>query len=323
MDKGFRRIVFMLMGLTAITVISVGVYLWYNFNARSNLVLVIPASSKWFLHVQTKKLRNAFAASTTPPKSVDSLKNTVAALTVFKGIKEASEPGLGLYSDVVVFEVDGGKFLCLSLTSEEKFKAFVARLQKQQKLHKSIQKPRYSYAKFISTNAYLVYQYKVCMVFIPNDSAENAALNEKVLDVVFPEKTHTMMQNPTVQALYEDEPEFVFYSSDKSYGLSQAIDFPMVSASKEPFANPVKFLYPTLKSDGADKPAAGEMSATKSSTVTKPSVASTPSPLMLAAKVRLPFVVDSCINPKNEMDEHTDQELALRIFNQSIHQISQ
>ena len=51
MDKGFRRIVFMLMGLTAITVISVGVYLWYNFNTRSNLVLVIPASSKRVLHV--------------------------------------------------------------------------------------------------------------------------------------------------------------------------------------------------------------------------------------------------------------------------------
>ncbi len=321
MDKGFRRIVFMLMGLTAITVISVGVYLWYNFNTRSNLVLVIPASSKWFLHVQTKKLRNAFAASTTPPKSVDSLKNTVAALTVFKGIKEASEPGIGLYSDVVVFEVDGGKFLCLSLTSEEKFKAFVAKLQKQQKLHKSIQKPRYSYAKFATKNAYLVYQYKVCMVFVPNDSNENAVSNEKILDVVFPEKTHTMMQNPTVQALYEDEPELVFYSSNKLYGLSQAIDFPVVTDSKEPFANPVKFIYPTLISDGTEKPAAGEMSATKASTASK--VSSKPSPLMLAAKAKLPFIVDKCINPKNEMDAHTALDLALRIFNQSIHQISQ
>ena len=301
MDKGFRRIVFMLMGLTAITVISVGVYLWYNFNTRSNLVLVIPASSKWFLHVQTKKLRSDFAASTTPPRSVDSLKSTIASLSVFKGVKDASEPGIGLYSDVVAFEVDGGKFLCLSLTSEEKFKAFVAKLQKQKKLHNTIQKPRYAYAKFTSTNAYLVYQYKVCMVFVPKDSIENAALNEKILDVVFPEKTHTMMQNPTVQALYEDEPELVFYSSDKSFGLSQGIDFPVVSASKAPFANPVKFIYPTLKLDGATKP----------------------SPLMLAAKVKLPFNIDACINPKNEMDAHTALDLALRIFNQSIHQISQ
>ena len=291
----------MLMGLTAITVISVGVYLWYNFNTRSNLVLVIPASSKWFLHVQTKKLRSDFAASTTPPRSVDSLKSTIASLSVFKGLKDASEPGIGLYSDVVAFEVNGGKFLCLSLTSEEKFKAFVAKLQKQKKLHKTIQKPRYAYAKFTSINAYLVYQYKVCMVFVPNDSIENAALNEKILDVVFPEKTHTMMQNPTVQALYEDEPELVFYSSDKSFGLSQGIDFPVVSASKAPFANPVKFIYPTLKLDGATKP----------------------SPLMLAAKVKLPFNIDACINPKNEMDAHTALDLALRIFNQSIHQISQ
>ena len=291
----------MLMGLTSITVISVGVYLWYNFNTRSNLVLVIPASSKWFLHVQTKKLRSDFAASTTPPRSVDSLKSTIASLSVFKGVKDASEPGIGLYSDVVAFEVDGGKFLCLSLTSEEKFKAFVAKFQKQKKLHNTIQKPRYAYAKFTSTNAYLVYQYKVCMVFVPNDSIENAALNEKILDVVFPEKTHTMMQNPTVQALYEDEPELVFYSSDKSFGLSQGIDFPVVSASKAPFANPVKFIYPTLKLDGATQP----------------------SPLMLAAKVKLPFNIDACINPKNEMDAHTALDLAMRIFNQSIHQISQ
>ena len=109
------------------------------------------------------------------------------------------------------------------------------------------------------------------------------------------------MQNPTVQALYEDEPELVFYSSDKSYGLSQAIDFPVVSDSKAPFANPVKFIYPTLMSDGASKP----------------------SPLMLAAKAKLPFNIDACINSKNEMDAHTALDLALRIFNQSIHQISQ
>lgn len=302
MDKGFRRIVFMLMGLTALTVISVGVYLWYNFNARSNLVLVIPASSKWFVHVQTKKLRNDFAASTRPPLSVDSLKNTIASLSVFKGIKNAADPGIGLYSDVIAFEVEGGRFLCLSLISEDKFKAFVARLQKQQKLHKSIQKSRYTYAKFMSKNAYLVYQYKVCMVFVPSDSVENAVLNERILDGVFPEKTHTMMQNPTVQALYEDEPEVVFYASNKSYGLSQSIDFPEIDSKGDIAQNRVKFSYPTL---GVAK--GGGL----------------PSPLMLPSRVRLPFVLDSCINSKNEMDAHVALDLMLRIFNQTIHQISQ
>jgi len=111
----------------------------------------------------------------------------------------------------------------------------------------------------------------------------------------------------------------VFYSSDKSYGLSQAIDFPVVSDSKAPFANPVKFIYPTLMSDGADKPAAGGITASKAST----KVSSKPSPLMLAAKAKLPFNIDACINPKNEMDAHTALDLALHVFNQSIHQISQ
>jgi len=48
-----------------------------------------------------------------------------------------------------------------------------------------------------------------------------------------------------------------------------------------------------------------------------------PSPLMLASRVRLPFVLDSCINSKNEMDAHVALDLMLRIFNQTIHQISQ
>ena len=108
MDKGFRRIAFTIMGLTALTVISVGVYLWYNFNARSRLVLVIPETAIWFVHVQTKLLRSDFSKSVEQPEGIAMLRKTISGLPIFKKVKDAGEPGIALYSDVVAFGLDEG-----------------------------------------------------------------------------------------------------------------------------------------------------------------------------------------------------------------------
>jgi len=118
MDKGFRRIAFTIMGLTALTVISVGVYLWYNFNARSRLVLVIPETASWFVHVQTKLLRADFAKSSEQPQGIAMLRKTISELPIFKKVKDAGEPGIALYSDVVAFGLYECTCLSLSLTSE-------------------------------------------------------------------------------------------------------------------------------------------------------------------------------------------------------------
>ncbi|MFM8996174.1 MAG: hypothetical protein ACKOI1_07975, partial [Bacteroidota bacterium] len=209
-DKGFRRIAFTIMGLTALTVLSVGVYLWYNFNARSRLVLVVPATAQWFLHVQTKLLRADFAKTQVPPAGVEVLRKTIANLPIFAKVKDAGEPGLALYSDVVAFGLDEGDFFALSLTSEERFKSFLQSLRKRNLVKGGIDKGRYFYAEFQNGRAYVAFKYKALVIFKPSDSAADYKVAEKAFDQVFAEKTHTLMQKEEIQSLYTDEPEVVF-----------------------------------------------------------------------------------------------------------------
>lgn len=307
MDKGFRRIVFTIMLLTTVTVLSVGIYLWYNFNARSRLVLVIPASSQWFLHVQTKQIRADFANYPNEPSGIARLRATIKNLPIFKGMQDPTVPGIGLFSDVVAFglqtNVEGrnyaGNFMSLSLTSEEKFKKFLSELVQKGKLHRLIDKNKYSYAKFTNANAFVVYKYKAMMIFVPGDTIENMVANEKILDVVFASKPHEMMQNPTVQTLYKGEPDVVFYSASPKYGFSQSMDFPeMIGGSNVALSNGqskivkandqmVKFSYPNQMKDAA----------------------SSPSPLMMFFKCGLNVSVEHSLNLQNQLA--ADEALSL------------
>lgn len=281
------------MGLTALTVISVGIYLWYNFNARSRLVLVVPSNAEWFLHVQTKLLRGDFAASQTPPAGIASLKETIAKLPIFAKVKDAGEPGLALYSDVVAFGLEEGKFLALSITSEERFKGFMQSLKKQNLLKGGIDKGRYFYAEFANGKGYVAFKYKAMVMFQPKDSLADYRIAEKAFDQVFAEKTHTLMQNATVQSLYEDEPEVVFYAKDASDGLSQSIDFPKLE-SKGAKDAVVKFNYPTKTGE------------------------SPVSPLMLVAKAKMAVKLEDCIDQKNQMKAYTALDLMARVLDQTI-----
>lgn len=286
------------MGLTALTVLSVGVYLWYNFNARSRLVLVVPATAQWFLHVQTKLLRADFAKTQVPPAGVEVLRKTIANLPIFAKVKNAGEPGLALYSDVVAFGLNEGDFFALSLTSEERFKSFLQSLRKRNLVKGGIDKGRYFYSEFQNGRAYVAFKYKALVIFKPSDSAADYKVAEKAFDQVFAEKTHTLMQKEEIQSLYTDEPEVVFYSAAPTFGLSQAIDFPSVEAAdaKQHF---VKFSYPS-KSSGSPV-----------------------SPLMLVAKAKYPAQLEDCIDQQNRMSAHTALDLLSRILNQKISDITQ
>ncbi|MEY3780692.1 MAG: hypothetical protein RLZZ510_675 [Bacteroidota bacterium] len=285
------------MGLTALTVISVGVYLWYNFNARSRLVLVVPSTAQWFFHVQTKLLRGDFSGSTKAPEGIDLLRRTVSKLPIFQGVKDAGEPGIALYSDVVSFGMQEGQFLALSITSEERFKSFMQSLKKRNMLKGGIDKGRYFYAEFPSGKAFVAFKYKALVIFKPSDSISDYHVAEKAFDQVFAEKTHTLMQNPAVQALYEGEPEVVFYSTAPAFGLSQSIDFPAVNDQQA--ANSfVKFAYPGKKGN-------------------------TPvSPLMLVAKVGYPAQLELCIDKENRMTAHTALDLMAKILDLKIREIA-
>lgn len=299
MDKGFRRIAFTILGLTTITVISVGIYLWYNFNARSRLVLVIPANADWFFHAQTKLLRSDFSNSNMPPKGIKELKSQIGGLLIFKKLKDAGQPGIALYSDVVAFGLPQGCFFALSLTSEERFKTFLQTLRKQNLLKGGIDKGRYFYAEFPNAKAYIAFKFKAMVIFVPNkDNALGYEGVERAFDLVFAEKTHTMMQKKIVQELYKDEPEVVFYSSKPIFGLSQSIDFPRLLDGEATDSAFVQFKYPELGQ--------GQQ----------------PSPMMLVAKAKLPVALESCIDPKNRMNSTVALDLMARVLNQNIQQLS-
>jgi len=261
-------------------------------------VLVVPATAQWFLHVQTKLLRADFAKTQVPPAGVEVLRKTIANLPIFSKVKDAGEPGLALYSDVVAFGLNEGDFFALSLTSEERFKSFLQSLRKRNLVKGGIDKGRYFYAEFQNGRAYVAFKYKALVIFKPSDSIADYKVAEKAFDQVFAEKTHTLMQKEEIQSLYRDEPEVVFYSAAPAFGLSQAIDFPLVEAgdARQHF---VKFSYPS-----------------------KPS-GSPVSPLMLVAKAKYPAQLEDCIDQQNRMSAHTGLDLLSRILNQKISVVTQ
>jgi hypothetical protein len=260
-------------------------------------VLVVPSTAQWFLHVQTKLLRGDFSASTTAPEGIDVLRKTVAALPIFQGMKDAGEPGIALYSDVVSFGMPEGQFLALSITSEERFKTFMKSLKKRNLLKGGIDKGRYFYAEFPSGKAYVAFKYKALVIFKPGDSRCDYHVAESAFDQVFAEKTHTMMQNSTVQALYEEEPEVVFYSSAPAFGLSQSLDFPTIN-NEQAVSSYVKFAYPGKK---------GELPV---------------SPLMLVAKAGYPIELEKSIDKENRMTAQTALDLMAKILDLKIREIA-
>jgi hypothetical protein len=173
-------------------------------------------------------------------------------------------------------------------------------LKKRNLVKGGIDKGKYFYVEFPNAKAYVAFKFKAIVVYKPRDTSADYKNAERAFDAVFAEKTHTMMQNKEVQALYENEPEVVFFARDKAFGLSQSIDFPeMGSAVGDSEHKYVKFAYPTLKASGVV------------------------SPLMLVSKSGLPFEMQKCIDPQNRMTAHTALDLMAKILNQSINEISQ
>lgn len=293
------------MGLTTITVISVGIYLWYNFNARSRLVLVVPSTAEWYLHVQTKMLRADFAETLTPPAEIESLRKTVGSLPIFSSVKDAGEPGIALYSDLVAFGLPEGRCVALSLTSEERFKSFLQALKKRNLLKGGIDKGRYFYAESNQGKLYVAFKYKALVLFKPWDSLGDYHVAEQAFEKVFAKKTHTFMQKPEVQALYEGEPEVVYYAAQPQYGLSQSVDFPTLTSQNQ-LSEFVKFNH-LNKVDGKYIAKSG----------------ASVSPLMLVAKVHYPAKLEACIDAKNRMTAHTALGLMAGILNQQIKESNQ
>ena len=213
-DRGFLRIAIGLALLVAVSAAAVGIYLYYNFNAQSRLPLIVPESSHWFVQIQTKKIKEEYKGN--KPPYYDSFYQLIANAPVFKGCEDAGTPGVGLFSDVVLFETPNAKFMGLSVASENKLSAFLDILKSKNIVHGKIQKDQYSYVKIVNKNLYIAFKYKAMVFMEPFDSTENISFNEKALSEVFSGKESKFIHAAPIQKMYDQNAHVIWYHKHKN-----------------------------------------------------------------------------------------------------------
>lgn len=214
MDKGFRRIALTLLGLTALSVILVGVYLWYNFNSRSNLVLVVPEKTDWYIHVQTKEWMKAFQDESKPHPLVK-FESKLKAWPIFRGIQSPKEVGISPHSDWLFFGKSQASFLALSVFSEPALEQFCNRLVDSGFLQPAVKSSLFTRYKIAGKNAYIAFKHKAMVIGLMPDTIENAKQTQLIFNDIFSGKQSRFLENQTLQALYDKGSALIAWKSDK------------------------------------------------------------------------------------------------------------
>ena len=214
MDKGFRRIALTLLGLTALSVILVGVYLWYNFNSRSNLVLVVPENTDWYIHVQTKEWMKAFQDETKPDPLVK-FESKLKAWPIFRGIQSPKEVGVSPHTDWLFFGKSQASFLALSVFSEPALEQFCNRLVDSGFLQPPVKSSLFTRYKIAGKNAYIAFKHKAMVIGLMPDTMENAKQSQVIFNDIFSGKQSRFLENQTLQALYDKGSAVIAWKSEK------------------------------------------------------------------------------------------------------------
>jgi hypothetical protein len=242
-DRSFRRIVFTLMTLVTISVITVGLYLYFNFTARSTLPLIVPAEVNEFAHLQTKKMRDEGGINPSE-EYVTLLSDWISGQPYFSHIDKPSEPGIGLFTDVVYFSTKEAQCVALSLTSPVRFSSFLDTLKSKGMIGNTIEQPTYNYIKIPNSPLYLAYKYKALVLM--KSLADSAALEidamEGLMKSVFDPNKKSFIKNPAIQALYEADCQWVYASRKFGWGGIAAADGKSSHYRVEPNSNQLKEL---------------------------------------------------------------------------------
>ncbi len=221
-DKGFMRIAIGLIVLVAISAVGVGVYLYFNFNSQSRLPLIVPNNATWFVQIQTKKLKEDYAGN--KPIYYDSFYQIIANASVFKECEDPATPGVGLFSDLILFETNKAKFLGLSVTSDAKLSVFLDSLKSKNKVHGKVDKGNYTYVKIVGSNLYIAYKYKAMVFMQPFDTTENVTNNEKTLAEVFSGRESKFIHAKAIQTLYDKNAHVIWYHKHYTQKNSKPIE---------------------------------------------------------------------------------------------------
>lgn len=211
-DRSFRRIAFTLLTLTAVTVIAIGIYMWYNFTSRSNLVLVVPDKPDYYVHIQTKEVLKPFLANK-KPESLDRFEAFIQSNPLLKAVKDPKELGISPHTDWIFFGKGDAHFMALSVFSESAFSAYLQKQVEKGLLHPVVKKELFSSHKLQNQNAYIAYKHKAMVFCWFTDSVEDVKRAENAFQEVFSGRTSTFMQTKGVQELYDHDADILVWTA--------------------------------------------------------------------------------------------------------------
>jgi hypothetical protein len=198
-----------------ILAIIVAIYLRYNFNSRSKIVLLVPPDAQWVFHVQTRLIQKEVTPGPLP--ALNAFSDSIRKLPVFSKVKDPREIGIDLYSDLLLFRTPQGFVLALQLLDEQKFRSFLTQSIPPGMISGIIDRPNYSYVHGQRKPLYLAFRNKALMGFLPFSSDSTNPLGfrmaEQALDSLFSGRTYNWMNRKDVQILYEPEPHLVYWKS--------------------------------------------------------------------------------------------------------------
>lgn len=211
----FRRTAIGLIIIAVVTALAIGVYLWYNFNSRSSLILVVPKNCNWIYHIQTSKIRKEVQGE--PPAYLDSVTTAIRELPIFQGVKDPADPGIKLYSDIVLFGNKYGTYAAISLNSESKFREFLQKLPERVKAGNVVQTPFFEFLKMKDKPLYFAFKHKALVVFMPKDTSDNLQSIETGLNIIFANKDdYSVAGMKLLKPLYEEGCDVIYYQKDNA-----------------------------------------------------------------------------------------------------------
>lgn len=211
-SRGFKRTALSLMVIITITVVAFGIYLYFNFTSRSSLPVIVPPKVEQFVHFQTRKFRDDFAAEK-PTNFIDSISNLIGSWSIFSHCDKPAEPGIALFSDLVYFKTKEAKFLALTLTSEESFSAFCDTLKMQNLISSKMDLGTYNLVKIVGSPVYFAFKHKVLVFAKPIDSSITDETLKYALKDVFSGRSDGFITNAGLQSLYEADAQFIVYDN--------------------------------------------------------------------------------------------------------------
>jgi hypothetical protein len=195
--------------------VIVAIYLRYNFNSRSKIVLLVPHDAQWVFHVQTRSLQKEVTPGQLP--ALNAFSDSIRRISLFSKVKDPREIGVDLYSDLLLFRIPQGFVLALQLLDEQKFRSFLTQSIPPGYISGIIDRANYGYVHGLKKPLYLAFRNKAVMGFLPfaADSTNPLAFRkaEQVLDSLFSGRTYNWMTRKDVQVLYEPEPHMVYWKS--------------------------------------------------------------------------------------------------------------